>query len=350
MRFIRITDISEHGTLRNEEPKFIKLTTEARESILKKGDILVARTGATYGKTMLFEENYPAVFASYLIRLRFPPEQVHPRYYWVFAQSDAYWSQAKSFVTGGGQPQFNGNSLKRIKIPLPPLDVQKEIVAEIEGYQKVIDGARVVVDNYRPHIVVDPEWPMVAIKNVASIESGFGFPTSYQGKVDEQIPFLKVSDMNLPGNETRIVSWNNTISIGTLQELRAKSFPSGTVIFPKIGAAIATNKKRILTRESTYDNNVMGIVPDLDKLLPNFLYTYLMGFDLSEWASNAQPPSMRKTVVEEHEIPIPHIETQQAIVAEIEAEQALVDANRKLIERFEKKIEAAIARVWGEDA
>ena len=48
-----------------------------------------------------------------------------------------------------------------IQIPLPPLEVQREIVAEIEGYQRVIDGARAVIDNYRPQIVVDPEWPMV---------------------------------------------------------------------------------------------------------------------------------------------------------------------------------------------
>ena len=87
-RFIRITDISEDGTLRQENPKYIMMTSEARKSKLEKGDILVARTGATYGKTMIFEEDYPAVFASYLIRLRFPSERVHPRYYWAFAQSD----------------------------------------------------------------------------------------------------------------------------------------------------------------------------------------------------------------------------------------------------------------------
>ena len=47
-----------------------------------------------------------------------------------------------------------------------PLEVQQEIVAEIEGYQRVIDGARAVVENYRPHIAVDPEWPMVALGDV----------------------------------------------------------------------------------------------------------------------------------------------------------------------------------------
>ena len=50
-------------------------------------------------------------------------------------------------------------SFEKIQIPLPPLEVQKEIVAEIEGYQKVINGARAVLDNYRPHIPIHPDWP-----------------------------------------------------------------------------------------------------------------------------------------------------------------------------------------------
>ena len=108
------------------------------------------------------------------------------------------------------------------------------------------------------------------------------------------------------------------------------------------------SKKRILTRESTYDNNVMGIVPDRACLVPEYLHTCLLGFNLSGWASDAQPPSMRKTTVEAHSIPLPLLSTQQAIIAEIEAEQALVNANRELIDRFEKKIQDTLARIWGD--
>ena len=227
--------------------------------------------------------------------------------------------------------------------------MQKEIVAEIEGYQKVINGARAVLDHYRPHIPIHPDWPMVPIKEVAAVESGYGFPLDYQGKTDEEIPFLKVSDMNLPGNEKAIVCWNHSVSREVLRELKGEAYPKGTIIFPKIGAAIATNKKRILTRDSTYDNNVMGIIPNTEKLLPDYLHTYLLAFDLSRWASESSPPSMRKTTVEAHEIPLPPLATQQAIVAEIEAEQALVGANRELISRFEKKIQSTLARIWGEE-
>ena len=151
-RFVRITDISESGTLRSEDPKFIELTSKARDSMLQKQDILIARTGATYGKTMIFEEDYAAVFASYLIRLRFPSKQVNPYYYWAFSQSDAYWNQAKTLVTGGGQPQFNGNALKQIKFPLPPLDTQQAIVEEIEAEQALVDANRELIERFESKI------------------------------------------------------------------------------------------------------------------------------------------------------------------------------------------------------
>ncbi len=255
----------------------------------------------------------------------------------------------QAWATGGTFAEISKSRFSELRIPLPSRRMQEQIVAEIEGYQKVIDGARAVLDNYRPHIPIHPGWPLVMIRDVASVESGFAFPLDHQGLTDEEIPFLKVSDMNLVENESRIVTWNNAVSRDTLRELKARSYPAGTVIFPKIGAAIATNKKRILTTESTFDNNVMGIVPNPGRLLPEFLHAWLLGFDLSRWASEAQPPSMRKTVVEAYEIPCPDIDKQQAIVAEIEAEQALVNANRELIVRFEKKIQATLARVWGED-
>lgn len=60
-------------------------------------------------------------------------------------------------------------------------------------------------------------------------------------------------------------------------------------------------------------------------------------------------PKINQKIVESIPIPLPPLATQQAIVAEIEAEQALVSANRELIARFEKKIQATLARVWGED-
>ena len=94
------------------------------------------------------------------------------------------------------------------------------------------------------------EWEWKTLNELSKVQSGTGFPKKYQGNTGEEFPFLKVSDMNLPGNESNITSWNNSINSETGSVIKAKIMPAGTVIFPKIGAAIATNKKRILTISS----------------------------------------------------------------------------------------------------
>jgi type I restriction enzyme, S subunit len=67
--------------------------------------------------------------------------------------------------------------------------------------------------------------------------------------------------MNLPGNEKYITASNNHIDQEAAARMRAKIHPEGTVIFPKIGGAIATNKRRILTKGSAIDNNCLGKLP-----------------------------------------------------------------------------------------
>ena len=219
--------------------------------------------------------------------------------------------------------------------PKRGLRVAKERIAQDGEYN--LSGER-----YRDGVDRASSYPMVRIKDVASVESGFGFPLAYQGNVDGGIPFLKVSDMNLPGNEVQVVSWNNSTSPDVLREMKAKAFPAGTVIFPKIGAAIATNKKRILTCSSSYDNNVMGIVPNTGRLLSKFLHSYLLIFDISQWASNAQPPSIRKTVVENQQIPLPPLEVQRELVAEIEGYQRVVDGARAVVDNWRPRIPVAL--------
>ena len=148
-------------------------------------------------------------------------------------------------------------------------------------------------------------WPKVPLGEVAEIGSGAAFSTRFQGKTGETYPFLKVSDMNLPGNGERILSWRNSVNEEIRTVLRARAFPPGSIIFPKIGAAIATNKKRLLTRASCVDNNVMAVVPRPERLAPEFLLFLLYRKDLSDFASRSNPPSMRKGAVEGWEVPLP---------------------------------------------
>lgn len=153
----------------------------------------------------------------------------------------------------------------------------------------------------------------VPLHNVADLESGFGFPREYQGEGTEEFPFFRVSDMNLAGNEVWMWEHSNTVSKRTLRVLKARVFPVGTVIFPKIGAAIATEKKRILTRPATYDNNVMGAVPKA-VVHPKFLYYWFLKVSLSDFANSAHVPSIRKSVMQQIPFDLPAPSEQVRIV------------------------------------
>lgn len=143
-RFVRITDIDEKGLLRDENKRYVDLIEQNNAFLLHRGDLLVARTGATYGKTLYFDTDETAVFASFLIKLDLP-EYIDHYFYWIFAQTQNYWDQANRLVSGGAQPQFNANAIKQLVIPIPPLDVQKSIVKQAREEQKIIDANKKLI-------------------------------------------------------------------------------------------------------------------------------------------------------------------------------------------------------------
>ena len=88
----------------------------------------------------------------YLIRITLDTTKIIPSYYWIFAQSDAYWRQAISLVGGTGQPQFNANVIKRLKVTMPPLEKQKEIIEQIEAEQKLIEPNSEIITTFKNKI------------------------------------------------------------------------------------------------------------------------------------------------------------------------------------------------------
>ena len=133
IRYIRITDINEQGCLNPSDGKFIYQSPEVEPYLLRKGDLVMARTGATYGKTLYYNEEYPSAYASFLIKISFN-DLVNPRYYWHFSKSIKYWEQARRLVGGGAQPQFNTGAISQVKITLPPLAEQQRIVDILDRF------------------------------------------------------------------------------------------------------------------------------------------------------------------------------------------------------------------------
>jgi type I restriction enzyme S subunit len=188
------------------------------------------------------------------------------------------------------------------------------------------------------------------LADVATIASGAGFPIAHQGTQEAKFPFLKVSDMNLDGNERVIKSWNHSVSDEVRTKLRAKAFPAGSLIFPKIGAAIATNKKRQLSCPSCVDNNVMAVIPKADYLDGNFLYYLFLNKNISDFASDSNPPSIRKSEVESWKVLIPSVTVQRRIVDVLSRAEGIVRLHQEAERKTAELIPALFVDMFGDPA
>jgi len=243
----------------------------------------------------------------------------------------------------------------QISVPLPPLDVQKEIVAEIEGYQRVIDGARAVLDNYRPQIPIHLEWPMVELKDVVDeLESGVSVNSTNRPALEGEVGILKTSCVTrgvfdpgehkavLPEEEARVrcpVRGNAII----ISRMNTEALVGASAFVPEDHPHLYLPDRLWQTVISRADVEV------------RYLQTVLASKEFRQRISalcggtSGSMKNISKPQLLSLKVPLPPRETQRTIVAEIKIEQALVNASHELIARMEKKIQVTLARVWGED-
>lgn len=167
-------------------------------------------------------------------------------------------------------------------------------------------------------------WEFVRLGFITYWALGSGFPKKEQGLVGEKILFSKVSDMNLPGNEKFIFTTVNTISEKTANKLKIYVHQKGTVIFPKIGGAIATNKRRILVKPTAIDNNCLGLSPT-SGICTEYLYLYLTSVDLTKYQAGTSVPALNQSKLELIVLGLPPLAEQHRIVAKVDELMALCD-------------------------
>jgi type I restriction enzyme S subunit len=152
------------------------------------------------------------------------------------------------------------------------------------------------------------------IGKVAKIVGGSGFNDKYQGKTNLPIPFIKVSDFVL-SRDTWLDRAANTVDETMLKEIGARTFPTGTIIFPKVGGALLTNKRARLSRPAAADNNIMGLIPE--HIDPDYLFYFLLFFDMGQIANTQALPSVNAGKVAQIEIPFPEDAQQKAIAGRL---------------------------------
>lgn len=171
---------------------------------------------------------------------------------------------------------------------------------------------------------IPAHWEVKKLKRLGWFQSGAGFPDNDQGLQDEDLPFYKVSDMNLEGNNISMTTCNNSVSRDTAERLGATVFPKSTIIFPKVGAALLTNKRRILTCDACIDNNIMGFFIKRGNV--KYFYYRLLTLDFGRLANPGAVPSMNESQACNIETNVPPISEQQAIANYLDRETVRIDS------------------------
>jgi len=315
------------GRLNFSEIKLVRSDLEFRnDQKLCKDDILICAASGSkehIGKVAISDKDYDYYFGGFMAVLRCK-SNILPQYLYHQLKTEKFREHVETDTVGVNIRNLKFSTVSSFKIPLPPLDVQEKIVAEINGYQKIIDAARQIVQSYKPSIKIDPSWPMVSLEKVFKLSSGRGL--TQKERVNG--PYAVYGGNGITGNHNEYFLENPTLIIGRVGEY--------------CGAVHITEPKSWVT------DNALYVTAYLIEINQNYLAHVLRQTNINQYAKVGGQPSISQSTVASIKVPIPSIDEQKQIVAQIEAEQKIVNENKKLIEIFEQKIKDTIAEVLGE--
>ena len=324
------------GNIVVENPADIKST----KNIFRSGDILYGRLRPNLNKVWLADRQ--GICSTDIIVLRPSTDNIMPGLYAHIFREESFNTAVLHRVSGAQLPRISWQRFESIEIPILPLELQREIVSEIQSYQKVIDGAQAVIDNYRPHIPIDPDWPSVSLDAICQIRRGkFSHrprndPRFYGG----QYPFIQTGDVTRANGGK--ISFTQTLNDDGLAISRLFEPP---IVVITIAANIG--ETAVLDFPACFPDSVIGLIPKPG--VDAWFLEYIMRTK-KEYLNLIAPRSAQKNIniriLKAVKIPLPPLKIQQAIVAEIQSEQSLVSANHQLIQRMETKIQSTISRLW----
>lgn len=251
---------------------------------------------------------------------------------------------------GSVNPYLNWGELADYEFELPPLGEQQRITDllwSIELHERSLSqrsaSASRVTDSIRRtsfDALASPREPLTA---VCAIASGTGFPHRFQGREGGTVPVLKVSDL---GEADEVSTAANRVSDADILDMKAKVWPPGTTIFPKVGAALLSERRRILGAHAAFDNNIMGLVPG-ERLRPRFLLDFMKTVQLSRVAQTGVIPSVNNKHIGKITIPVPELLVQDDLLSKMDSARHALDACNTEIDRLRTLRAALFTDIFG---
>lgn len=307
------------------------------------GDVLVCE-GGEIGRTAIWKGQLPWVgYQKALHRIR-PTRGVSSEYLAYLMRWFASVQAFEPYVTGSTIKHLPQENIRLLPVPVPPEREQRRIVEAIEKQFSRLDAAEELLRLAHRRLRVlrvlmfrsatDGILGTVPLADVADIVSG-QTPKGFAPLAEGPVPFFKVGDMNASSGY-EMASSRSYVDNELIDKFRLKVRPSGTVIFPKRGGAIATNKKRILREPAVFDLNTMGLVPS-KQLLPKFLLYWLETKDLSTLSDGSNVPQINLPDIAPLQIAVPALDEQEQIVKQIEARLSTLDATLATTKHAQRK-------------
>lgn len=250
-----------------------------------------------------------------------------------------------SLASGGTFKEISKSNFLTLSIPLPPLTIQEQIVSELDNYQKIIDGARQVVDNYKPNIRIDFSWELKPLGQICDVRDG-----THDSPKFIQDGFPLVTSKNIK-NGTIILDDVNFISKEDYDKINQRSkVDKGDILMPMIGTI---GNPVIVDIEPTFAiKNVALIKFPGQKVKSKYVLFVLNSSLFAKYIEATKRGGTQNFIslkdIRSFNIPCPAVEIQERIIKEIEEEISIVEQNKRLIDIFKQKIADKISEVWGE--
>lgn len=339
---IRNTNFAKFGDLDLSDVARLQVETRQLHSrMLRSGDIIVERSGGgpkqPVGRVCYFDAVTPGPysFSNFTSKIRVKrADLILPRFLTFYLLHLYYSGETVRLQRATtGIRNLDWTAYTELPIPRPPLNEQVRIAAVLFLVKQVLDAEsraqevlretkRSVVDRlFAPGRDLVSGWEVERLdeccKVLSSTLSYSDMETLPEKSETGLVPVMgiKVSDMNKRGNEIEIVSANLTKSIPKAEAAR-RTIPPGSVVFPKRGAAIATNKKRLTTAWTVLDPNLIAVGPG-ERMDSRFLYHWFQQFDLKDITEPGPTPQLNKKNLVPLPIAHPRSKEEQAMIAGI---------------------------------
>ena len=245
------------------------------------------------------------------------------------------------YTAGSTFDSINSEHVKKVMIPVPKPEEQKQIAAALSDVDGLIESLERLIAKKRDMKTAamqqlltgkkrlpgfDGEWAEKRVDEFGYFKSGNGFPTKYQGRQKGEYGFFKVSDMNNTGNSTHMHVANNYISNSVAKILGANIIPERSIVFAKIGAAIFLERKKVTVSECCIDNNMMAFILD-HKISDYIFFHYLfLHLEFRKLVAATALPSLSPKDIGSLSLFLPKKEEQTAIASILSDMDTEIDA------------------------